>query len=285
MSLRDRALLVRLSVSRWCGRRKDVNAARTVTDAAEAKREAVNVTKSLIDGPSFRRVQTLAATLRNFHYDQTLPWEDGGRRLIPTAKFDSYWSEIEKIREQFNLAVDAFLKTYGVLKIQARSNLGTLFDEQDYPPVTVLRNKFRVGVVAYEMPSEDIRVTASAQALERIRKDLADEADRATVLATKDLYKRALGLVDRMAETLGNPNAVFRDTLVNNLISFLDFLPDFNDLFSESDPELVRLHERLKALVIEPDTLRTDPAARTATAKAAGHLAGDVSRILSNMDF
>jgi len=60
-----------------------------------------------------------------------------------------------------------------------------------------------------------------------------------------------------MAEKLGNPDAVFRDSLVNNLVELVDLIPALNFTV---DPELDQLARatRDKLANLDPENLRTD---------------------------
>ena len=281
--LRDKALLITLNISRWAGRRKDDNAAQHVSEAADAQRTAVNVTKSLINGATFREIGRLANEIRNTHYAQTLPWDDSGRRLMPTARFDQYWEEMNRYRERYSEAVSTFTSEYWLLKEKARDQLGTLYNERDYPSIEDLRAKFSIRVNASEIPrSDDIRIAVSEKALDRIREDLQAETADALNQAKGDLYKRALTVAQRIAETLEDPGKIFRDSLIGNLRDLVEFLPDYN-LFD--DPALSHLQARLESLIVSPDTLRTNINQRQATATAAARVAQDVNDVLNRLDF
>lgn len=110
---------------------------------------------------------------------------------VTAAHYLGYQAEIGKFERAFNLAADNFVRDYDVLVYNARSGLGDMFSESDYPSAGEVRSKFSFSVKFLPLPSgDDFRVDLSAGDVARIKADIEGQVQGATVAAMADLWGR-----------------------------------------------------------------------------------------------
>ena len=138
----------------------------------------------------------------------------------------------------------------------------------DFPTQQKLANSFGFWVKFLPFPSaEDFRVTLQPSDVDAIKAEMEVNVNHSIAEAMKEPFKRLHEVVRRMAETLGNSEAIFRDTLVTNVENLLEVLPRLN---LTDDQQLTDSCNQIRAaLVIDPDTLRQNKAVRSDTASKA----------------
>jgi len=265
-SISHRAMLVNLSISAWTARKHDRRVDQTV-DAHYKATGAGRFNKILIAEEAIKAVDKTANAGRTYHYEQTLPWTDQGQRLLPVANFQTYSAEMRKLRAEFDSAVSAFASNYDALVDDARLRLNGLFRGSDYPQD--IRSRFGWSVTILPVPTgQDLRVDLAEAELAAIQAEITEHTQAAVQAAHADLYRRLAEAVGHMADKLGDKDAIFRDSLVENLAELCELLPRL-DLVG--DPQLAELRRKVekKLLRHEPQELREDSGARARTARDA----------------
>lgn len=264
--IQQRAMLARLSISQWTARKHDKSVSVEV-EKAHAAHDAGRYNKLLVNKTLLDPISKLAGVIRTYHYGQTLPWNDGGDRLLPSILFMGYTAEIRKFKAQYQSLVRDLVAAYPTEVQAARNRLGTMYDPADYPEAYELHSRFDIAVEFIPVPdAKDFRVDVSSEAAEEIRLQITESVNARQTQAVKDCYRRVHDVVSKLHERLSIEDAVFKDSLINNARDLMNVLPGLN---ITQDPELDALHSEITALLISPQTLRNNPAARKATADAA----------------
>ena len=266
MCIEEKAMLVKLSISMWTARKHDKRATATVESTYHTT-AAGRFNKVLIAQDAIQEVSKAANAARSFHYENTLPWTDEGYRLLPSKNFDFYSAEMRKLKAVFERAVEKFSSNYNALVDDARVRLNGLFNQTDYP--LNIRSKFDFETAISPVPSKsDFRVDVGNEETAKIRADIEIRTKNAAADAHRDLYRRLAETVNHIADRLRDEKAVFRDSLVNNLIKLCELIPRLN---INSDPELEKLRKEAeeKLCLCDPQTLRNDKQARKRTARDA----------------
>lgn len=271
--IHSRAMLIRLSVSCWDGRRFDKKITDEVNTRHAATKEAGRYNKHLLGGrkasPTHMEAVSKGKALRTAFYAQTLPWADEGWRLLPTANYDTFTDSMRKVRASFDAAVDTFILDYPRLKESAKALLNGMYCEDDYPTVDSIRERFRFSIDFAPVPSKgDFCLNLPADQLISIQDSTMERVESATKDAMQEIWKRLHGVVQKVSETLESPKRVFRDTLISNVADMADALTRMN---VTNDPTLESMRARVSAEIAElnPDTLRTQPRARKLAVKSA----------------
>ena len=264
--IQNRAMLARLCISQWAARKHDKSVSAEV-EKAHSAHDAGRYNKMLVNKSLLDPISKLAGAIRQYHYAQTLPWNDGGDRLLPSALFMGYTAEIRRFKTEYQALVRTLVAAYPAEVQAARNRLGTMYCPDDYPETCELHNKFDIAVEFIPVPdAKDFRVDVSEETAQEIRDQITESVNARQTQAVKDCYRRVHDVVSKLYERLSVEDAVFKDSLISNARDLMSVLPGLN---ITQDPELDTLHQEINALLVSPQTLRTDPVARKATADAA----------------
>lgn len=270
-SIRSRAILVSLQISQWTARKYDKRATSDVTAQNGAVVNAARVNKLLLPlNDELDRVHKKSAVIRNTFYGETLPWMDG-IQLLPTANYLNFMHQFNTAKAEWDALVSAFVAQYTSLRIDAQRLLGGLYDAADYPDDTAVRHKFGMRLTSMPLPERDFRLDLADAELDIVRQDVERDVTQRLNGAMMAAWDRLYDRVRHMAEKLADPDAIFRDTLVENARECCETLSRLN--FAD-DPNLEMLRSEVEAKLAahHPDTLRHDPVARRTAAEDAASI-------------
>lgn len=272
------AMLVRITISLWSGRRLDRKVSAEVSDAHHSDRSVGNYHKHVLGGRKAEpaklhtTVLNLGHQLRVTFAEQTLPWSDDNWRLLPTSNFFAFGEMVRNARNEFDTAVKEFVDAYPTLQEDAKVALNSLYNEDDYPSVDQMRRKFGVLVQFSPIPAKgDFRVELPAEQVATIERDTEDRVTKAVAAAMQDAWGRLHDVVARVQKKLAEPEGIFRDSLIKNVAEVTDILSRLN---VTQDPTLEDLRKRviLDIAGLDPDNLREDTTARQEAVKKAQHI-------------
>jgi hypothetical protein len=280
--LPQRALLATLTIHEWRAHRRDREITTAIAKDHGARPGAGCYTKTLVPRQFLACIAKARTAARATHHRLTLPWYDDGVRILPVELHLTYTDRLRAHRQRFLEAVAAFLAAYEEAKAAARTTLGALYRETDYPASAALSGAFAMELRLQPFPAaQDWRVDLPATTLERLRQDLQTDLEGAHRLALADLHQRLAAVVARLADTLAEPDKIFRDSLVGNIRQLCRLLPALN---LTRDPELAQLtatvERRLASL--DPQTLRHNPESRDAAAHEAERILGTITKRLAS---
>ena len=141
-SLSSRAMLASLSISTWSARKHDPEASEEIAMRHGAQTDAGRYNKVLLPKKALADLQKIVSEAREAHYFVTLPWDDNGYRVLPGAVYMDHAARMRALADRFNCAVNQFCQQFADLVAQARTRLGGLFRDEDYPSLDELRSKF-----------------------------------------------------------------------------------------------------------------------------------------------
>jgi hypothetical protein len=274
--LQNDAMVVRLSVGQWTARKFDKQATQHVAAEYSVKADVGRYNKALLAKEAIQSITRVVSNVRMFHYTNTLPWDDGGGRLLPAKNFMTYTSQIRGFKEEFAKAVRDFVDNYDTYRDQAETALGGLFNAGDYPSMAEVAYKFRFEVDFEPVSTAaDFRVTLQTDEVEAIKKDIEAKNKDRLKEATYDLFERLNDAVSKLADKLAEEDAIFRDSLVENVVELTELLPKLNVTNDSKLNDLLKVTMQ-KICSLNPDTLRKEPEVR---AKAVD----DAKKILDRM--
>lgn len=274
------AMLVDLRISQWTARKLDKKVSNRVAAEAGVDSRAGSYYKTLVSSDHLDSIKKKVTAVRSYHYLMTLPWSDAGPRVLPVDAYFDYQQTMQDHRAEFDALVQAFLEDYPFARQEAQRILGSLFDEEDYPPTDVVAAKFRMHYDVTPMPTAgDFRVSLAEDEVERLRKDIEERQNAILAKSMRDVYERILKVTESYVDRLGQEDNIFRNSLVENAKTLRDLLPKFN---LTQDPKLDELAKRMDELVkYSPDQLRSNFGARTETHKAALEIKKDLMAFFS----
>jgi len=258
--IQNSAMQIDLNISVWMGRKMDRKVSQEVDQNKNTKTRGGNYHKALLPGmKELERVHSIANAIRQWHYENTLPWSDSGSRLLPTANFFTYKPKLTEFKQQFDEACEAFYAAYPNLISAAALALGDLFNRDDYPTLDEVRHKNRMNYSFSPLPSSgDFRIDAPEAAQRELREQYEQHFEAKVQAAQRDLWERLHECLTHMSNKLaGEDKQVFRDTLVTNTTELCEMLTRLN---VTNDPKLEEARREVeKALVgLTANDLRKD---------------------------
>lgn len=264
-NIATKAMLVELVIKQWGAQRVDKAVTAAVAAQHNVSTDVGKYRKTLIDPLTLDPIKQAASNMRQYHYRMTLPWSDRGHRLLPATSYYDYMQEMQTLRMAFEQAAARFLNGYDTAKAQAQQDLGTLYNEDDYPDADTLAGRFSVALNVMPIPSgKDLRLNLNEGEVNRLREQVETQTHHMVERAVRDVYERAASVIGAFVERLSDDKNVFRDTLVENARELVELMPSLN--FTD-DPQITELCESMKATLCkhEPAALRTQPTAREET--------------------
>ena len=267
--LKDRAVLVKFSDHAWRGGLIDRAVGDQVSKDAGAKVDTGHYWKRLVPKAAIRPRFNASNAARGFHLANTLPWLEGGVRILPVANFRTYMEGIRKLIAVAESEETKFFKDYPNWILEAERTHGKLFKKEQFPTPDELKSKFKIEIDVIPLPNiADWRVDLDAGQVKALR----EEAERkmATVQADgiTELYSRLQDLLEHANKKLDDPEGVFRDSLIGNIKQLVGLIGKLN-VTGDKNLEAVRKETEAKFKDLVPETLRADPVARTKAAKDA----------------
>ena len=240
MSLSDRAMLVKLTVSMWTAGKIDKIVTRETNAQHRADESAGSYRKKLAPKEALSGVTTAKSRLTSYHKKMTATWGDDGTGILPAETYMEYIGEMKGLIEAFDLAADDFaVSKYPIMLRGEEGRLGTMHNSEDYPPVTDIRKRFGLDVKITSVPdTKDFRVSIGEDELAEIRADIEKRSGEAQNRMLKDLFGRLLKVVKHAAEKLSNDEPNFQKSMIENISKLTAIMPTFN---LTGDPDLARI--------------------------------------------
>jgi hypothetical protein len=257
--IQNSSMLVDLNISVWTGRKQDKKVSEEIDVAKSTKGKAGNYHKKLLSGTRLDEVQKLVGAIRVWHYEQTLPWSDGGSRLLPMANFFDYKQRLGDFETQFVESVEDFLNQYPTLVSAAAFQLGDLYNAEEYPSADKLRDKFRFRYVFLPVPEVgDFRIDVNEEHKADLVKQYEQFYENKLSEAMSDAWSRLHECLSKMSDKLaGDEKQIFRDSLVNNAVELCSLLTKLN---VANDSKLESARKQLEGILVgvTPKDLRDD---------------------------
>lgn len=268
-SLTQSAMLAKMQVRQWSGRKFDKDVSEEIADIHNAT-DAGRFNKLLMPRAATAPMLAAGLALRKHHATNTLPWAIDGVGLLPAKNFFPYMAEHRRLAILFDLERDRFIGGYEAAQDAARKQLGDMYNKADYPSADDLEGRIAVDVRVWPMPdASDFRVVLGDAEEARIRTEIEKSVNDAVAVAVRSLWQRVHDAVAAMHERLtvfrrdnaGKVHSPFRDSLVGNLRELVELLPRLN---LTDDPALESMRRRLadRLCSAEPEDLRKDDALR-----------------------
>lgn len=165
-NITDRIMIVRLGIHQWYPKKHDKKATQGLADLHGVSAERLGkVIKNLVDLESIRPLQQACRALRENVHSMTAPWEDGGLRALAAELYYTFCTQLRDDIQDINRLADEFEVEYEAQREKAKVDLNGLFNEDDYPPAHVMRNRFYVDYDFKPVVNvDDVRVWGLAAA-------------------------------------------------------------------------------------------------------------------------
>lgn len=278
--LRQAVVLVELNISSFTGNTRTDKGAHQLAQANQADERALSAYYKALRDEDKKSVSTPVSQARSRFYEMTVPWDNSGRRACPVERLQALVDFLEARKTEMFDAARRLVERYDELTDIAHQRAGELWDARRWPSRAKLEGSFGWNLQIEPLPNtDDIRLKHVDPALvEKIERNMQGQLTERFNRATRDLARRLLEMVERCVERLSDPNATFRDSLIQNLRRACRDLPTLN---LGNDRELALLFERIDGQLAgyEPQTLRDRPRERQKAAETAKGLLADLKRL------
>ena len=279
--LRTTMAAMRVSFT-WFGTRKTLTPAQKAV-AAESFGAAGNYLsagKKLIDTqhPLFQAVTQVRNRCLAFWKSVSLPYPEPGIRLVRQDALEMVEQHMATCQADLAAAVERLNRHFSELQAAARSRLGDLYCDRDYP--TSLDGLF---AVTWDYPSLEPPAYLAQLNPARYQEEcqrVAARFDEAVELAEQafldELAHLVTHLTERLSGTVEGTPKIFRDSAIGNLHEFFE---RFRALNVRSNPQLDELVSQCQRIVqgVAPQRLRDNQMLRR-------HVATHLSTVQSVLD-
>lgn len=281
VTLREKALVVRVKLSGWTANKKDREETENVRARNNVSQGTVRVSKSLLPGAArLDNIRNCAADLTKYVRKNSLPW-DRGSYIIQAERYMPFVEQTNRLKARWERAVEDFVQEYPSLVAQARNDLGSLFNEKDYPDdIEDIKSKFSCDINFRPVESgDDWRVTLNEDDVKTLRESTEKAVKEQVGEAMKDVWRRVHDVVNNACKVLSNPNGRVHETLIGGAQELVEILPSLN---LTEDKDLERMGETIKNLLAcqDPAQLRKDKQYRAHVAKDLKNVKNDLDNML-----
>lgn len=274
-----KAMFAGLKLRAWTARKYDRKISEEVAEIHNAHPSAGRYNKRLIAHPAYERIISALGDARSFHYKNTLASHLEGWRVLTTSNFEAYSAGIRKRKQKVSMLVSDLVEAWPEVMAEARTRLKGMFDEANYPSPKSLNEKFGIEVSIIPLPDAKAFCPGlEGEAAEEAVENVKEQAEKAVEAAMLDLWEKLYSPVSKMVERLSDPNAIFRDSLVENLREMVEILPRLNFTGDGRFDELVQKARSLS--VHEPQDLRDNRALRADVAAKAAEIAAQMAAFM-----
>ena len=270
MNISEKAVLVRLSIKSIGNSKTDVRVTTSTIERENMQAGSGKWQKQLWPTEAIKPLTQLQGVIRTYHYENTLPWNDEGQRILPLTNHEAYTAAFRKFKSDWERAAGEFVAKFDTWLDWARTAHNGAFDRKNYPKTAErLARKFDLITAFDPVPTaDDFRVTLSEAEMTLLRSDLDNRIEQAVAAAQQDLWRRLAEPLAKMVERLSDPGAKFRDSLVGNLAEIVGLIPRLN---LTGDVKLQEFADEVGSTLatLDPEHLRKDNLARRQAADKA----------------
>lgn len=217
----------------------------------------------------------------------TIPYPEDGVRLIKRKDIETFVNTMAGFKQTLAGEASELEAVYQTLVEESRAELGTTFNEQDYPASVAHLFTLEWDFPSVEPPAHlmEIAPKVYAQEMARIQARFEQAVSLTEEAFTQQFNELVEHLVDRLEygdvdpETGERKPKVFKDTAITK---FVDFVEAFRHLNVGSNPELAQLIDTAAGLVtnVSAKDLRKDVTKRGALQRDMAEIKGKLDQML-----
>lgn len=209
------AVLCDLCISSWNAKKKDRTLEAELQESKNAaSSRATSVQKNLFaDCPELDAIVAYGAKVRLWFNSVTAPWDDKGKRIVPSVSYMEIAARFSEHQDAFNQLVNKFVSVYDTAISKQAFTRGEMFDRSEYPTKAEIRGKFGMRIDVCPVPQTGHFLPALVDSIgEDLRESFEASANARVEEAVKEVWQRLADKVehirDRMSAVLEfDPNA------------------------------------------------------------------------------
>jgi hypothetical protein len=252
-TLAEKALIVRIHISAFNGNIQDSKVTNDTNSVLGVKGKRGSYTKKIYAGEHLNNVLTAAQKLRLYIKRNSLPWLDGGYRLIKSLEFITIKQKIDELQAEFDKAVKEFIDNLQVIQNKDIKELGTAYDPNDYIGENEMREKFGVRLIVEKIADNDFRNSGwDSKIIEEMQANAIAEMEQRLNNGKLEKLNELREALVHFRERLDIGK--FKQGSIDNIIESLDGIKNLN--ISE-DSALDKLCDDIKSIIpTDGDSIR-----------------------------
>ena len=293
ISLATSAVLVSVDVNVWSATKQDRGISDEVTHAKKADSSAGRFVKNLLADDLFhKRVSNYRQTIYNWLKRSTFRWNNA-QDILPVINLEKFKKEFNDHEVEFNRLLDSFINNYQAIVSNMAFKAGDMFNQNDYPSASEVRNKFGIKLYVAEVPAHDWRCQISNDIAEDLKGQYERQAEGIITGILNEQVERITEVMESIShccgidetkdsvsgETKTKRRKIYESTLdkAKDLCNtFKDFKPVDNEVSSKLSSAVLGLERTLSG--VDSDLIRENDMVRD-------RVKNDVDDILSKFKF
>jgi len=236
VTLRDRAVLIRVSTGGWSGAIVDKNVTKQVDEGHGTNGAGVYV-KKLVERRHLKELLSARNSIKIFLHAETLPWMDQGIRVLPSKKYIRFAERMTALVSKHEEAVRLFCSKYDDIKKEASNRLGNMFDESEYPAAEEIKTTFSVKVSVMPIPENDFRIDGVDN--ETLRSEFSSLLDEQLKEMREDLRLRLIEGLATFIGRLTNDKIGVTEKAIERIEKVLSSANELNDVTEDKTLDAV----------------------------------------------
>lgn len=250
---------------RLLGVRRKVNTSQIeVKGDDQVDKRLLNVTKAILECEEYDAIVKGQAELRNFLRARAIwmPWHKAGYYFVALANASEVLEGIEERTKKETANVELFVKALTKAKAAAKTRLGKLYNEADYPSEWRIRRGIGTELeIRDEVVPERLKNLDADIFKEELKKKKAEAQELVREFKydlRRQLQELVAHLADRLAPDAQGERKVFRTSALENINEWLAFFDDKNTVTQDGSlgAEVDKLRKLLSG--VDVDQLKDD---------------------------
>ena len=288
-TLRNKALLVKFSVTEFTNEISDPDLSRRVANLVQADdADSFDSKKKLLDCPAITKLKKLKGDTRNNLVNPLSAPFEVGRRIMPSALCDQLehgYATAKQKWEDYKIELRGEIE--GAIN-RAQRRLGDAWKASDYPSADDIVGKYTMSLTYSQIPdTEDFRIdNLSHDRNEEIRLDMERGINQQIEDAMSAIHKRAYDVISHLLSVCKNYGhdkdgkviGRFKDSTVEHVRALEKLLPVLN---MTGDPKLQKVAQTLSQELknITPDWIKNSAGERQRIATVSESIIADLEGI------
>ena len=246
--LRDKALLIELHLKKWSGVKTDKSLRDELANNHSIDETRISVNKKLTNSPILKQIKKIDGKIRTEciysgagYSGYCLAWDNQGTYLLPIELKDKFERDFVGWQNEREKLVKDFVKQYDNIIAEAKTDLGTTFNIDDFPSRDEIEDLFECSILKKPIPSSnDIRVNLPASEIAELKANAKAEEDAKMQKITGAVVDKVQGVCKHFADKIDS-GETFRDKTVDKLIELCEVLPALN---INGDANIQAVHQK-----------------------------------------
>jgi hypothetical protein len=220
--LKNKAILVGLTIKCWAGRIKDKEVTSKVDNMYDAKNAGL-YTKRLVTSDNLSGITTLNSRLRDYFYQKSLPWGNNGARIMLSSVFIEFMKAVSQYNSNLDREIDKLIAAYPDIMASAQERLGDLYNPDEYPKISELSELFGASVDATPIADDDdFRLDINPDELEEVKELYRATIQQNAVNAQTHVLTLVSQELEKIKSKLADPDTRITVNLFNSLRSMVE---------------------------------------------------------------